>query len=277
MICLFGKQFHIPLSYLVFALLRFYIVIQFLSISHSSQVDSALLSPKNVTPPQGKYQETSHKASDSLEEYIDNSLENKTIPLLSNQQINIAHTISDLNKSSNVERHLGTNTHSVIDAKVTNKTITRHIKSKRIKFTRQNSTEQKTPATNNTVNHTIDYNAPSTITRTDTSAQTNNTATSGLQRITKGRPKTKSRPGVSLSSKNKTYLAFKNARGNKRKHTISILGLFELTESNNELRLEGLSELEAAKLAVEHVNKANMLYDYQLELHTNDTKVSPIH
>lgn len=55
---------------------------------------------------------------------------------------------------------------------------------------------------------------------------------------------------------------------------IHIGGLFELSGSRND-RL-GLSELTAAKLAVEHVNRANFLHGYKLNLLHNDTRVSSL-
>ncbi|KAL1463079.1 hypothetical protein WDU94_014868 [Cyamophila willieti] len=261
MICLFVRQSHIPLSHLVFVLLRFCIVIQILPISLSNQVSSSTT-----------HQPLGPNTSYTVNEYLDNPLENKTN---SNQKTKTApHTLLFSNKSSNVTLHLGTTSHRVIDAKVRNKTITKPQKNKKYSLTRKNKTEaSKTPAPNIT---TIISNAYK-VEKRDINTKTNNTATSGIHRITKTKQNAKSRPGVPPSSKNNTYMAFKNSRGNKKKKTISILGLFELTESNNEMRLEGLSELEAAKLAVEHVNKANMLYNYQMELHTNDTKVRATH
>ena len=53
---------------------------------------------------------------------------------------------------------------------------------------------------------------------------------------------------------------------------IHIGGLFELSGSRSD-RL-GLSELSSAKLAVEHVNRANFLHGYTLNLLHNDTRVS---
>lgn len=269
MICLFGKQFHIPLSYLVFALLRVYIAIQLLSILLSSEVNSAsVLSGKNSTLLE-RYQVTPHNTSDSSDKYIDNSLENKTIPDFNIQQTTIPHKETDLNKSSTVQIHQGNNVHRVIEVKVSNKT--RQTQNKKNAFLKNNSTRGNSTLESNTkVNPTSDHTVRTNVTKSGN----NTTATSGVHRVTKNKSKTKYRPDIPKSSKNNTYLAYKNAKGNRKKQTISILGLFELTESNDELRLEGLSELEAAKLAVEHVNKANMLYDYHLELHTNDTKVS---
>uniref|UniRef100_A0A8D8SES4 Gamma-aminobutyric acid type B receptor subunit 2 n=1 Tax=Cacopsylla melanoneura TaxID=428564 RepID=A0A8D8SES4_9HEMI len=261
MICLFVIQSHIPLSHLVFVLLRFCIVIQILSISLSSQV--------SITTTQ---QPLGPNTSDTVNEYLDNPFENKTN---SNQKTKTEpHTLSFSNKYSNVTLHLGTTSHRVIDAKVTNKTITKPKKNKKYSLARKKSSEVLEPKTRAPNITTITSNAYK-VEKRELNTKTNNTATSGIHRITKTKQNTISRPGVPPSSKNNTYMAFKNSRGSKRKKTISILGLFELTESNNEMRLEGLSELEAAKLAVEHVNKANMLYDYQMELHTNDTKSDP--
>jgi hypothetical protein len=54
---------------------------------------------------------------------------------------------------------------------------------------------------------------------------------------------------------------------------ITVLGLFDMTTRTGE-RLEGRSELAAARLAVRHINERQLLAGYQLELITNDTKVS---
>ena len=63
---------------------------------------------------------------------------------------------------------------------------------------------------------------------------------------------------------------------NSMKNTIiHIGGLFELSGSRSD-RL-GLSELTSAKLAVEHVNRANFLHGYTLDLLHNDTGVSIQH
>jgi hypothetical protein len=57
--------------------------------------------------------------------------------------------------------------------------------------------------------------------------------------------------------------------------TISLLGLFELTTTSGAARAEGLSELEAARMAVRHINQnASLLPGFKLQLLTNDTKVS---
>ncbi|XP_031636154.1 protein kinase 4-like, partial [Contarinia nasturtii] len=59
------------------------------------------------------------------------------------------------------------------------------------------------------------------------------------------------------------------------KRIISLLGLFELSTRNG-LRVEGLSELAAAELAVRHINKReHLLPGYTLQLITNDTKCDP--
>jgi gamma-aminobutyric acid type B receptor len=54
---------------------------------------------------------------------------------------------------------------------------------------------------------------------------------------------------------------------------ITVLGLFEMTTRAGE-RAEGHSELAAARLAVSHINEQRLLPGYQLELITNDTKVT---
>jgi gamma-aminobutyric acid type B receptor len=56
---------------------------------------------------------------------------------------------------------------------------------------------------------------------------------------------------------------------------ITVLGLFDMTTRAGE-RPEGRSELAAARLAVRHINERQLLVDYQLELITNDTKVSSV-
>jgi hypothetical protein len=58
-----------------------------------------------------------------------------------------------------------------------------------------------------------------------------------------------------------------------RLERITVLGLFEMTTRNGE-RAEGRSELAAARLAVSHINEKRLLPGYQLELITNDTKVT---
>ena len=56
---------------------------------------------------------------------------------------------------------------------------------------------------------------------------------------------------------------------------ITVLGLFDMTTRTGE-RTEGRSELAAARLAVRHINERQLLAGYQLELITNDTKVSSV-
>lgn len=56
---------------------------------------------------------------------------------------------------------------------------------------------------------------------------------------------------------------------------ITLLGLFEL-RTRHEVRLEGLSELAAAEMAVNHINRRHLLPGYTLELLTNDTQVSKL-
>ncbi|XP_063376857.1 gamma-aminobutyric acid type B receptor subunit 2 [Cydia fagiglandana] len=55
---------------------------------------------------------------------------------------------------------------------------------------------------------------------------------------------------------------------------VSILGLFELSVGVAP-RAEGASELAAAQLAVQHVNRRELLPGYKLHLFTNDTKCDP--
>lgn len=52
-----------------------------------------------------------------------------------------------------------------------------------------------------------------------------------------------------------------------------MLGLYELSEKTGGESEDGKSELWAAKLAVEHVNKRKLFGGYELEFYTNDTKV----
>ncbi|XP_026732730.1 gamma-aminobutyric acid type B receptor subunit 2 [Trichoplusia ni] len=60
----------------------------------------------------------------------------------------------------------------------------------------------------------------------------------------------------------------------KSNRIVSILGLFELSVGDLP-RADGVSELAAAKLAVDHVNKRGLLPGYKLHLITNDTKCDP--
>lgn len=64
-------------------------------------------------------------------------------------------------------------------------------------------------------------------------------------------------------------------RAGPPQRTISLLGLFELTGPQGEKRAEGRSELEAARLAVSHINQrgSSLLPGFKLQLLTNDTKV----
>lgn len=57
---------------------------------------------------------------------------------------------------------------------------------------------------------------------------------------------------------------------------IVLLGLFELSTSRGP-RPDGLSELGAATMAVEHINRKRLLPGYTLELVTNDTQVRGCH
>lgn len=57
---------------------------------------------------------------------------------------------------------------------------------------------------------------------------------------------------------------------------INILGLFELSTKWGK-REEGFSEMAAARLAIEHVNKLAILPGYFLKLITNDTKVKTMY
>lgn len=55
---------------------------------------------------------------------------------------------------------------------------------------------------------------------------------------------------------------------------VSILGLFELSVGDQP-RADGASELAAARLAVDHVNRRLLLPGYTMQLVANDTKVHP--
>uniref|UniRef100_A0A182P375 G-protein coupled receptors family 3 profile domain-containing protein n=1 Tax=Anopheles epiroticus TaxID=199890 RepID=A0A182P375_9DIPT len=65
------------------------------------------------------------------------------------------------------------------------------------------------------------------------------------------------------------------AGGDRRGREVTILGLFELSSKEGEERREGLSELAAAQLAVQHINRRGLLLGYKLKLITNDTKCDP--
>lgn len=75
-------------------------------------------------------------------------------------------------------------------------------------------------------------------------------------------------------SKTEIDVAISSARPIE-KINITILGLFEMTHGPV-ARSEGSSELEAAKLAVERVNKLDILKRFRLRLIYNDTKVSQL-
>ena len=62
----------------------------------------------------------------------------------------------------------------------------------------------------------------------------------------------------------------KNVEGEKV--NLTILGLFEMTQKNAP-RPEGPSELQAAKLAIDKINKMGLLPKFHLKLHHNDTEV----
>lgn len=64
---------------------------------------------------------------------------------------------------------------------------------------------------------------------------------------------------------------------NETKLELTILGLFELTQSHrdeSEARPEGPSELQAAKLAIDHINNKDILPKFKINLIYNDTKVN---
>jgi hypothetical protein len=66
---------------------------------------------------------------------------------------------------------------------------------------------------------------------------------------------------------------FRGSDSSDHLERITVLGLFEMTTRTGE-RMEGRSELAAARLAVSHINEKRLLPGYQLELITNDTKVT---
>ncbi|XP_041780122.1 gamma-aminobutyric acid type B receptor subunit 2 [Anopheles merus] len=65
------------------------------------------------------------------------------------------------------------------------------------------------------------------------------------------------------------------AGSERRAREVTILGLFELSSREGAARREGLSELAAAQLAVQHINRRGLLLGYKLKLITNDTKCDP--
>uniref|UniRef100_A0A182NEE9 G-protein coupled receptors family 3 profile domain-containing protein n=1 Tax=Anopheles dirus TaxID=7168 RepID=A0A182NEE9_9DIPT len=65
------------------------------------------------------------------------------------------------------------------------------------------------------------------------------------------------------------------AGSERRGREVTILGLFELSSKEGEERREGFSELAAAQLAVQHINRRGLLLGYKLKLITNDTKCDP--
>ncbi|XP_065095274.1 gamma-aminobutyric acid type B receptor subunit 2 [Ochlerotatus camptorhynchus] len=79
---------------------------------------------------------------------------------------------------------------------------------------------------------------------------------------------------LNRNSINTVFERTRPATGKKRSREISILGLFELSTRHG-IRKEGYSELAAAQLAVQHINRRGMLLGYTLKLLTNDTKCDP--
>jgi len=63
------------------------------------------------------------------------------------------------------------------------------------------------------------------------------------------------------------------AKGKERDKTLTILGLFELTQ-NSLARESGRSEKIAAEMALEDINAKAILPGYRLTMHTNDTQAS---
>ncbi|XP_055540393.1 gamma-aminobutyric acid type B receptor subunit 2 isoform X2 [Wyeomyia smithii] len=84
---------------------------------------------------------------------------------------------------------------------------------------------------------------------------------------------------TNVLNRNSINTAFERTRlsaagGKKRLREVSILGLFELSTRQG-VRKEGYSELAAAQLAVQHINRRGLLLGYTLKLLTNDTKCDP--
>ncbi|XP_055636509.1 gamma-aminobutyric acid type B receptor subunit 2 isoform X2 [Toxorhynchites rutilus septentrionalis] len=106
--------------------------------------------------------------------------------------------------------------------------------------------------------------------------------TRGMEYVTRGRTLRSIDKSVLLvndtkvlnrNSINTFYERTRPASGNKRLREVSILGLFELSTRHG-IRREGYSELAAAQLAVQHINRRGLLLGYTLKLLTNDTEVS---
>ncbi|XP_062553240.1 gamma-aminobutyric acid type B receptor subunit 2 [Armigeres subalbatus] len=79
---------------------------------------------------------------------------------------------------------------------------------------------------------------------------------------------------LNRNSINTVFERARPATGKKRMREVSILGLFELSTRHG-IRKEGYSELAAAQLAVQHINRRGLLLGYTLKLLTNDTKCDP--
>ena len=96
---------------------------------------------------------------------------------------------------------------------------------------------------------------------------------------------TEAKPPDLLRTKKRNSANFSSALSQRSVHPtkgpsdhlerITVLGLFDMTTRTGE-RTEGRSELAAARLAVRHINEKQLLDGYQLELITNDTKVSSV-
>lgn len=75
-----------------------------------------------------------------------------------------------------------------------------------------------------------------------------------------------------INNNNFDNLSWPN-NGRNDKINLYILGLFELSTKNGK-RCDGYIEVEAAKMAINHVNKMNILPYYHLNLLINDTQVN---
>lgn len=140
--------------------------------------------------------------------------------------------------------------------------------------------------------HQVSTSGPATTDTETTSPSSSSSPTSALDESTSAdyltetettetQTETKEKsPELSLVlMKMKTQLKVNQVFENERKKQsgghgkIVLLGLFELTTKLGP-RPEGLSELSAAQMAVQHINSKQLLPGYTLELLTNDTQVS---
>jgi hypothetical protein len=106
-----------------------------------------------------------------------------------------------------------------------------------------------------------------------------NSADSTPQTSTEAKPpdlvRTKKRNTANFSSASSLRSVHPTKGPSDRLERITVLGLFDMTTRTGE-RPEGRSEMAAARLAVHHINERQLLAGYQLELITNDTKVTSV-